>query len=89
MKPRILVLAVALLCLLALPAWHWRRERVSAAKIDPSVETVLDETGGDMAVPVIVYAPDSLDSVTDALPVGVDVDQRRDRGRRRRLPHPQ
>jgi serine protease AprX len=72
MKPRILVLAVALLCLLAWPASALAEDGLDNAKIDPSVQTVLDETGGGMAVPVIVYAPDNLASVADTLPLGVD-----------------
>jgi len=72
MSKRFLILAVALFCLLALPASALAADQLDNAKIDPSVQTVVDATGGGVAVPVIVYAPDSLDSVTAALPMGVE-----------------
>ena len=67
MSKRFLILAVALFGLLALPASALATDQFDNAKIDPSVQTVVDATGGDLAVPVIVYAPDSLDSVDAAI----------------------
>jgi serine protease AprX len=72
MKPRILALAVALLCLLALPSVALADDE-PGGKIDPSVVTVLQATGGDVAVPVMVNAPGALDQVAATLPLGVDI----------------
>jgi len=72
MKPRILVLSVALLCLLAVPNVVLATDE-PGGKIDSSVVTVLEATGGDVAVPVIVNAPGALDQVTATIPLGVDV----------------
>ena len=72
MSKKILILAVALFGLLALPASALATAHFDNAKIDSSVQTVVDATGGDQAVPVIVYAPNSLGSVDAAIPEGVD-----------------
>jgi len=72
MKPRILVLAVALLSLLALPNVALADDE-PGGKIDPSVVTVLEATGGTVAIPVMVNAPGALDQVTATIPLGVDV----------------
>ena len=53
MKARILILTVALLCLLAVPN-PALADNEPAGKIDPSVRTVLEATGGTVAVPVMV-----------------------------------
>jgi len=73
MKAKILFLAVALLCLLALPVTALANGgRGDDSKIDESVTTVLEATGGDEAVPVLVYTePDATDVVQEALPAGV------------------
>ncbi len=72
MSKKLLILAVALFGLLALPASALATAQLDNAKIDSSVQTVVDATGGDQAVPVIVYAPDSLSQVTATIPEGVD-----------------
>jgi len=72
MKPRILVLTVALLCLLAVPTVALA-DNEPGGKIDPSVVTVLEATGGDVAIPVMVNAPGALDQVSATIPLGVDV----------------
>jgi serine protease AprX len=72
MKPRILVLAIALLCLLAVPNVALA-DNEPGGKIDPSVLTVLEATGGDVAIPVMVNAPGALDQVSATIPLGVDV----------------
>jgi serine protease AprX len=72
MKPRILVLTVALLCLLAVPSAALA-DNEPGGKIDPSVVTVLEATGGNVAIPVIVNAPGALDRVSATIPQGVDV----------------
>jgi serine protease AprX len=72
MKPRILVLAAVLLCLLAVPSTALA-DNEPAGKIDSSVVTVLEATGGTVAVPVIVNAPGALDQVAATIPLGVDV----------------
>jgi serine protease AprX len=74
MKPRILVLTVALLCLLAVPNVALAEDE-PGGKIDPSVVTVLEATGGVVAIPVMVSAPGALDQVTATIPLGVDVTQ--------------
>ncbi len=74
MRAKYLILAVALLCLLALPATALAKDRRDADKIDTSVTSVLDATGDDQAVPVLVYtAPGEADQVSDAVPDGVQV----------------
>ena len=72
MKPRILVLTVALLCLLAVPSAALA-DNEPGGKIDPSVVTVLEATGGNVAIPVMVNAPGALDQVSATIPRGVDV----------------
>jgi len=72
MKPRILVLTVALLCLLAAPTVALANDE-PGGKIDPSVVTVLEATGGDVAIPVMVNAPGALNQVSATIPLGVDV----------------
>jgi serine protease AprX len=74
MKARILALTVALLCLLAVPNLA-RADDEPGGKIDPSVVTVLEATGGTVAIPVMVNAPGALDQVTAMIPLGVDVTQ--------------
>ena len=74
MKPRILFLAVALLCLLVLPSVALA-DNEPGGKIDPSVVTVLEATGGNVAIPVMVNAPGALDQVTATIPLGVDITQ--------------
>ena len=71
-RTRILIVAAVLLCLLALPAAALA-EGEPAGKIDTSVVTVIEATGGDTAVPVIVAAPGALDRVKATIPLGVDV----------------
>jgi len=72
MSKRFLILAVVLLGLLALPASALATGQLDNPKIDSSVQTVVDATGGNQAVPVIVYAPNSLGSVDAVIPLGVD-----------------
>jgi serine protease AprX len=72
MKPRILVLTVALLCLLAVPTVALA-DNEPGGKIDTSVQTVLEATGGTVAIPVMVNAPGALDQVSATIPLGVDV----------------
>ena len=74
MRAKYLFLAIALLCLLALPATALAADdNNDSSKIDTSVTTVLDATGGDEAVPVIVYTePGAADVVDDAVPAGVE-----------------
>jgi serine protease AprX len=71
MSRRFLVLAVALLCLLALPATALAADELDGVKIDPSVQVAVDASGGSEAVPVLVYAGDT-QAVADAVPQGVD-----------------
>jgi len=72
MKPRILVLTVALLCLLVVRNVALA-DNEPGGKIDPSVVTVLEATGGNVAIPVMVNAPGALDQVSATIPLGVDV----------------
>ena len=73
MKAKILFLAVALLCLLALPVTALAKDDSDDSKIDSSVTTVLEATGGDDAVPVLVYTePDATGVVQEALPAGAE-----------------
>ena len=72
MRARYLFLAIALLCLLALPATVLAKDNGDSAKIDDSVTTVLEAASGDEAVPVLVYTePDAAGVVADAVPNGV------------------
>jgi serine protease AprX len=76
MRVRYLILAIALLCLLALPSTALAADNGDSAKIDGSVTTVLEATGGDVAVPVLVYTePDAAAVVADAVPDGVATTQ--------------
>ena len=80
MRAKYLILAIALLCLLALPSTALAADDSSAnAKIDDSVTSVQQATGGDQAVPVIVYTDqDAVPQVEQILPDGVsttDLDQ--------------
>jgi subtilisin family serine protease len=72
MKARILALTVALLCLLAVPNLALA-DNEPDGKIDPSVVTVLEATGGNVAIPVMVNAPGALSQVTETIPMGVDI----------------
>ena len=72
MNRRFLILAVALLCLLALPATALAADELDGVTIDPSVRLVVDATGGDEAVPVLVYAQSGPD-VVGLLPQGVEI----------------
>ena len=72
MRAKYLILVIALLCLLALPATALAKDKGNSAKIDDSVTTVLEAAGGDEAVPVLVYTePDAAAVVADAVPDGV------------------
>jgi serine protease AprX len=71
MRAKYLILLVALLCVLALPATALAKNG-GDAKIDDSVATVIEATGGDEAVPVIVYTDPGAQRVVDAaVPAGV------------------
>ncbi len=73
MRARYFVLAIALLCLLASPATALAGDDGDDAKIDTSVTTVLDATGGDEAVPVIVYTEPGAEGVVErVVPEGVE-----------------
>ena len=74
MKWKTLVLAVALLGLLALPSVALA-DGEPGGRIDTSVQTVLDATGDNVAIPVIVNAPGDLADVTATIPLGVDITQ--------------
>ncbi len=67
MRARYLVLAVALLGLLALPSTALAGDDGDAGKIDTSVTTVLDATGNDQAVPVIVYTEPGAEAVVEGV----------------------
>ena len=69
MSKRFFILAVALLCLLALPAAA-RATDLSGANIDPSVQAAVDATDGSQAVPVLVYGDSQ--AVQSVVPDGVD-----------------
>jgi serine protease AprX len=75
MKPKILVLTVALLCLLAAPSVALA-DNEPGGKIDSSVQTVLEATGQDDAIPVIVFSDGELSharrSIQSVAPLGVD-----------------
>jgi len=72
MSRRSIILAIALLCLLVAPASAPAAGDLEGAKIDASVQLAVDVTGGDEAVPVLVYAPGEVTAVGKALPQGVD-----------------
>lgn len=71
-RSKALILAAALVCLLALPATAAGNGAGNGpgAKIDPSVETVVQATGGKTAVPVLVFAA-TPDAVAAVVPLGV------------------
>ena len=66
------ILAALLMALVSLPAVALA-EGEPTGKIDPSVDTILEATGGTVAVPVIVEAPGALDQVRTVIPLGVDI----------------
>ncbi|MFA4965770.1 MAG: S8 family peptidase [Thermoleophilia bacterium] len=76
MKTRLLTLFAALLCLAALPATAAALDSPAggdSGKIDPSVTAVLEATGGDDAIPVLVYiAAGGLEAVRAAVPQAVE-----------------
>ena len=73
MRARYLVLAVALLALLALPSTALAGDDGDGGKIDTSVTTILDATGNDQAVPVIVYTEPGAEAVVEGVvPEGVE-----------------
>ena len=71
MKVKTLLLAIAMLCLLALPVTALAADTVGGA-INPGVKVALDAAGPDAAVPVLVYAPGNLDAVQAAVPQMVE-----------------
>jgi serine protease AprX len=71
-RGRWLCLATALVALLALPSVALA-DNEPTGRIDTSVQTVLEATGGKVAVPVIVQAPGALDQVKATIPLGVDI----------------
>ena len=73
MRAKYLILAIALLCLLALPSTALAADDNDSSKVDSSVTTVLDATGGSAAVPVIVYTDPGAEAVVEAVaPTGVE-----------------
>jgi len=73
MRAKYLILAITLLCLLALPSAALAKDKRDADKIDASVTAILDATRGDEAVPVIVYTdPDAALVVDAVVPRGVE-----------------
>ena len=73
MRAKYLILAIALLCLLALPSTALAADDNDSSKVDSSVTTVLDATGGIAAVPVIVYTEPGAEAVVEAVaPTGVE-----------------
>ena len=73
MRAKYLILAIALLCLLALPSTALAADDNDSSKVDSSVTTVLDATGGNAAVPVIVYTEPGAEAVVEAVaPTGVE-----------------
>ena len=73
MRAKYLFLAIATLLFLALPATALAKDKRDADKIDTSVTTVLEATGNDQAVPVLVYTtPDETVTVSSAVPAGVE-----------------
>ena len=71
MKAKIFFLAVAVLCLLALPATVLATGAVDDT-VNPGVQVALDAAGQNAAVPVLVYTSGALDRVQDALPAVVE-----------------
>jgi serine protease AprX len=72
MRARYLIFAIGLLCLLALPATALAADS-DGGKVDSSVTTVLEATGGNAAVPVIVYTEPGAEGVVDQVaPSGVE-----------------
>jgi serine protease AprX len=69
---RLVSTVVMLVCLLAFPALALADDEPTG-KIDPSVETILEATGGIQAVPVIVSAPGAAADVAATLPLGVQI----------------
>jgi serine protease AprX len=63
---------VALVALLALPGVALAKDE-PPGKVDTSVQTVLEATGGHVAIPVMVEAPGALDQVKAQIPLGVDI----------------
>ncbi len=64
-------IVAALAVMLIFPAATFAKQ--IPEKIDPSVETVLEATGGARAVPVIVTGPSTFAEVADTIPTGVRV----------------
>jgi serine protease AprX len=74
MRAKYLFLAIALLCVLALPSAALAKDKHGGDNIDASVTAVLDATRGDEAVPVIIYTdPEAATPVAEAVPRGVEV----------------
>ena len=72
-RAKYLILAITLLCLLAVPSTALAADD-GAGKVDDSVATVLAATGGSDAVPVIVYTDPGAGQVVDeAVPSGVEI----------------
>jgi serine protease AprX len=73
MRANYLILAIALLCLLAVPSTALAGDDSDSSKVDSSVTTVLEATGGAVAVPVIVYTEPGAEAVVGAVaPAGVE-----------------
>ena len=87
MRVKILTLAVALLCLLAMPATALAADELDSPKIDPSVQIALEAADEANAVPVLVFATDDISALADLVPIPVETTPwpRRCRGC---LPHP-
>ena len=71
-RARSLPTVVMFFCLLLFPTLAQASEE-PPGKIDPSVRTILEATGGTQAVPVIVSAPGAAADVAAMLPVGVRI----------------
>ncbi len=69
---RWLLLACVLVALLTLPSTALA-DGEPARKVDTSVQTVLEATGGKTAIPVMVEAPGALDQVKATIPLGVAI----------------
>jgi serine protease AprX len=73
MRANYLILAIVLLCLLALPSPALAADDGDSSKVDSSVTTVLEATGGTVAVPVIVYTDSGAEAVVEGVaPAGVE-----------------
>ena len=73
MRAKYLLLTFVLFCALLVPTTALAADEGDAGKIDASVTTILEATGGDRAVPVIVYTdPGAQSVVEDAVPGGVE-----------------